>query len=178
MKLRQVFITAAICVGLPLGGNWTADTTKAKINFTVDGPFGTVHGSFSGLKTTIQFDEKDMSSSSMEASVDAKTVNTGIGLRNSDLRNKAEWLNTDKYPLISFKSKKIQKSEKGFVVQGDLTLKGTTKPVEIPFTFTGSGNTGVFKGQLIIKRTDFSLGTEGGSGGSLITITLEVPVHK
>ncbi len=178
MKLKQIAVISAVIVGLPFTANWIADTANAKINFSVKGPFGTVHGSFTGLKTTIQFDEKDLSGSSISASVDAKTVSTGVGLRNHDLRTEEQWLNTDKYPQITFHSKKIEKTDKGFKAVGDLVLKGVTKPIEIPFTFTAKGATGVFKGEFPIKREDYNLGKPGGSVGSIITITLEVPVKK
>jgi len=159
---------------------WTADASKARVLFTVKGPFpfGTVHGSFSGLQATIRFDEKDLPGSAVSASIDAKTVSTGIGLRNSDLRNKEEWLNTDKYPRISFKSSKIEKAPKDFKAIGELTLKGTTRPAEIPFSFTASGHAGVFKGRFAINREDYKVGKPGGSVGSTITIELEVPVSK
>jgi len=165
---------------LPPAGNWTADASKAKVLFTVKGPFpfGTVHGSFSGLKATIRFDEKDLQGSAVSATIDATTVSTGIALRNRDLRKKEEWLDTDKYPRISFKSTKIEKASTGYKAVGELTLKGTTHPVEIPFTFAASGNTGVFKGSFTIKREDYKVGGAGGSVGSTITIELEVPVSK
>ncbi len=170
--------TIGLIAGLILAGNWKSDPATAKVSFTVDGPFGTVHGNFSGLKSEIQFDEKNLSGSSISASIDPKTVSTGIGLRNRDLRKKEEWLNTDKYPEISFHSKKIEKTDKGYKALGELTLKGATKPLEIPFTFTSNGDTGLFKGQFTIKREDFNLGKSGGSVGGIITINLEVPVKK
>jgi polyisoprenoid-binding protein YceI len=178
MKLKQLMVLSALIVGLPFTGNWNADTANAKVSFSVKGPFGMVHGSFTGLKGTFRFNEKDLPGSSITASVDAKTVNTGIGLRNHDLRSKEEWLNTDKYSQITFQSRRVEKSEIGYKVLGDLTLKGITKPAEIPFTFTTSGATGLFKGQFLIKRDDYKIGKSGGSVGSEITIALEVPVKK
>ena len=146
--------------------------------FSVKGPFGTVHGNFSGLKATIQFDEKDLAGSSFTASIETKTVNTGVGLRNSDLRNKEIWLNSEKYPTISFHSKKIEKTAKGFTALGELTIKSTTKELTIPFTFAAKGNSGVFNGQFHINREDYKVGNKGGSVGDDITISLEVPVTK
>ncbi len=178
MKFKQILKASAIVLILQVTGNWKADTANSKINFTVHGPFGTVHGSFTGLETTIKFNEKDLSGSSITASIDAKSVSTGVSLRNSDLRNKEEWLNTDKYPRISFKSKKIEKTASGFKASGDLTIKGITKPVDIPFTFTNKETSGVFAGQFIIKRSDYNLGKPGGSVGSDITIILTVPVKN
>jgi polyisoprenoid-binding protein YceI len=178
MTLTQIIARSVVIAGLSFAGNWNADTAKAKIGFTVKGPFGTVHGNFSGLQATIKFDEKDLPGSSISASVDAKTVSTGIGLRNHDLRSKEEWFNTDKFPRITFTAKKIEKAVEGYKAMGDLVLKGVTKPVEIPFTFTANGATGLFKGQFTIKREDYNLGKPGGSVGSIVTIMLEVPVKK
>ncbi|HSC38810.1 MAG TPA: YceI family protein, partial [Chitinophagaceae bacterium] len=171
----SLFLLATVPL-LPVATNWKADPAKAKVTFSIKGPFGTVHGSFSGLKANIRFDEKDLAGSAVSASVDAATVSTGIGLRNRDLRKKEEWLNTDKYPQISFASKKIEKASTGYKAVGDLTLKGATRHIEIPFTFTPSGNSGVFKGHFTINRREYKVGKEGGSVGSDITIDLEVPV--
>src|SRR5450432_2678048 len=176
MKFKQLLATSAILLILPVTSNWKADTANAKVTFTLHGPFGTVHGSFTGLEATINFNEKDLSASSISASIDAKTVSSGVSLRNSDLRNKEIWLNTDKYPRISFKSKKIEKTDKGYQAIGDLTIKTDTKPVTISFSFEGKDATGVFKGQFTIKREDYHVGKSGGSVGNEITINLLVPV--
>jgi polyisoprenoid-binding protein YceI len=178
MKLKSYFGITVLFAGLLFASKWKADTAKSQINFTVKGPFGTVHGKFSGLKSDIKFDKDNLSGSSVIASIDAKTVSTGIGLRNRDLRKKEEWLNTDKYPLISFHSKKIEKKGDGYVAIGELTMKDKTKPVEIPFTFVGKGATGTFKGKFTINREDFNVGKKGGSVGSKITIELNVPAKK
>jgi polyisoprenoid-binding protein YceI len=176
MKMQQMIIGSALMVSLIFTGNWNVDTAKAKVNFTVKGPFGTVNGSFTGLKADIKFNEKDLPGSSITASIDAKTVSTGVGMRNTHLRNEEEWLNTAKYPMISFHSKKIEKTGVGYSATGELTLKGVTKPAVIAFTFTNKGASGLFKGQFSVKREEFNVGKPGGSVGSVITVNLEVPV--
>src|ERR1700704_5928824 len=110
MKTLLFFSLFFILSGLPATGNWTADADKAKITFTVDGPFGEVHGSFSGLTSVFQFDEKELSKSSITASIDAKTVSSGVGLRNTHLRNEEQWLNISKYPRNKIKTTKIEKN--------------------------------------------------------------------
>ncbi|HXB45301.1 MAG TPA: YceI family protein [Puia sp.] len=178
MKFMQIAAGALIMGGLSFASNWTVDTENAKVNFSVKGPFGTVHGSFTGLKAAIKFDEKELGTSSISASLEAKSVSTGVGLRNHDLRTEEQWLDTDKFPHMGFKSTKIEKTDKGFKAIGELTIKGTTKPVEIPFTFTNKESSGLFKGQFQIKREDYKVGKEGGSVGSVISVSLEVPVKK
>jgi polyisoprenoid-binding protein YceI len=174
-------ISALLLSGLILTGfivTWNADGSKAKVQFSVHGPFGTVHGSFTGLKASIQFDVEHPGSGSIAASIDPNTVSTGIGLRNHDLKNEEKWLNTAKYPTITFHSTHLEKTSGGYEALGDLTLKGVTKPMRIPFTFTPSGNSGVFKGEFVIHREDFGVGNKGGSVGDDITINLEVPVSR
>ncbi|HEV9038125.1 MAG TPA: YceI family protein [Puia sp.] len=176
MQISAILLTGLVLVGFV--ETWKADPSKAKVQFSVHGPFGTVHGSFTGLKASIQFDEQHPGSGSISATIDPNTVSTGIGMRNHDLKHEEKWLNTAKYPTISFRSTHIERTSKGFEAAGDLTLKGVTKPVRIPFTFSPSGNSGLFKGEFVIHREDFGVGGKGGSVGNDITISLEVPVTK
>jgi polyisoprenoid-binding protein YceI len=170
--------TSLIFFSLLLATNWTVDTANAKVGFSVKGPFGTVNGTFSGLEAVIQFDPNNLAGCSIRASINAKTVNSGIGMRNHHLQSEEQYLNTDKYPRITYKSSKIEKTGAGYKATGELTIKDVSKPVEIPFTFAPNGNAGVFKGSFTFKREDFNIGKSGGSIGDVITITLDVPVKK
>jgi polyisoprenoid-binding protein YceI len=178
MTAKFVFFRSILFAGSLITGNWTVDAVAAKVSFAIKGPFGTVRGEFTGLKATIQFNEQDLAGSSITASIDPATVSTGIGLRNRHLRDEEQYLNTSNYPAISFRSKKIKRAGSRFTAEGELTLKGVTKPVEIAFTFNSSGDAGLFKGEFTFKRADFNIGKAGGSIGELITMTLEVPVKK
>ncbi len=154
---------------------WNAKASAAQIKFSVKGPFGTVHGNLNGLRSTIVFEKDNLAASSFSARVDSKSISTGIKSRNSDLQ-KEKYLDSDKYPSISFQSDKIQKSGTGYKAIGDLTIKGVTKSIEIPFTFSEKGNDGVFKGSFTLQRQDYGVGKSGGSIGSTVTVDLEVPV--
>jgi polyisoprenoid-binding protein YceI len=178
LKIIISIVTLALIIGSISVSNWNTDAPKAKIKFDIGGPFGTVHGSFSGLKTTIVFNENDLAGSYILANIQAGTISTGIGMRNRDLREKEEWLDTKKYPMISFHSMKIVKTSTAYKAIGNLTMKSTTKSIEIPFTFNSTGHSGLFKGEFNIKRRDFNIGKEGGSVASIMTIMLEVPVRK
>ncbi len=176
--MKPFLASTFMILAMSLTGNWKVDSANSKVNFTLHGPFGMVHGSFTGLEADIKFNEKDLSASSIIASIDAKTVSTGVSLRNSDLRNKEEWLNTDKFPRISFKSNKIEKTAEGYKASGTMTIKGIAKPCDIPFTFGNKDSGGNFHGQFTIKREDYNIGKPGGSVGDVITIILSVPVKS
>lgn len=180
MRIKMIVLPLVLLIGSG-PGSWNVDASKAKVAFSVKGPFGTVHGDFTGLKATILFDEKNPGAGSISATIDPKTVSTGIGLRNHHLRSEEQYLNTDNYPTISFHSKKIEKTGNGYVASGELDLKDVHKPVQIPFSFNPSspnGKAGVFKGQFVIKREDYHIGKSGGSIGDDVTIDLEVPVSQ
>jgi polyisoprenoid-binding protein YceI len=79
MKQIMIAMLPVIFAGTFFAATWKADAAKAKVGFSIKGPLGTVHGNFTGLKSTIRFDEHDLAGSSITASIDAKTVSTGIG---------------------------------------------------------------------------------------------------
>jgi polyisoprenoid-binding protein YceI len=180
MKTKTIAIAAIIFTGLAFTyiTNWTVDTAKSKVTFTANGPLGKVDGSFGGLKTNIQFDENNLAASSIHASIEVNTIETGIGLRNKDLRDKPEWFDAAKYPQLTIQSKAIKKLDSGYKMDADLTIKGVTKPVIIAFSFTPAGNGGLFMSQFTLNREDFGLGKSGGSVAKEVSVKLEVPVNK
>ena len=156
---------------------WNVDAAAAQIKFNVKGPFGNVDGKLGGLKATILFDKDNLAASSIHASTDPRSISTGIKLRNEDLQ-KEKYFNSARYPLLSFESDQIEKSGTGYKAIGTLTIKGMSKKVEIPFSFSEKGNTGVLKGSFSIQRQDYGIGKRGGSIGSKVSIDLNVPITK
>lgn len=116
-----------------------------------------VEGSFQGMEGEIIFDQNDLNNASMNVCISAETVNTGNKTRDNHLRT-ADFLEIEKFPLICFRSEKIEKKEDGFIAIGNLTLHGVTKQIEIPFTY--SENT--FEGSFKINRQDYGVGSKRG----------------
>jgi polyisoprenoid-binding protein YceI len=123
-------------------------------------------GSFSGLKGTIKWDATNPSNSSFNVSVDANTINTGIDMRDNDLR-KERYFNVAKYPTINFVSTAVNAT----TVTGNLTIKGITKQVNIPYTVKPSGNGYLFEGKFPLNRRDFDV------GGSSFTLSDDLEVQ-
>ncbi|HEU0007490.1 MAG TPA: YceI family protein, partial [Terriglobia bacterium] len=89
----------------------------------------TVRGEFRKVAGTINMDEKDISNSSVEAVIDAATIDTREERRDNHLKS-ADFFDVAKFPTITFKSKSVTRQGEGkFKVAGDLTLHGVTKPV-------------------------------------------------
>ena len=156
---------------LATGTNWKIDEKKYSVAFSAEEADGVIKG----LKSTIVFNEDNLEGSSFKASLDVNTINTGNGMKNKHAKAE-KWLNAEKYPTITFTSSQITQSGSGYNAKGKLTVKGVTKEINLPFTFAKKGTTGIFKGNLSIKRQDYNI-TQDGIGDN-INITIEVPVKQ
>ena len=150
-----------------------------------------VKGSFNGLSGTLTEHTTDSTLSSVEASIDVATVNTGDAQRDAHLKS-ADFFDVEKYPTMTFKSTSVKPNgDGGYNVTGDLTLHGVTK--QITFDVDGPsapgkdpwGNTRIgLSATTKISRKDFGLNWNAAleTGGILVGddvhITLEAQFIK
>ena len=109
---------------------WTVDTLHSSAHFTVRHMMiSTVRGQFGGVKGTVKYDPKNPLASTAEATIDCTTINTGEPKRDSDLKG-AEFFDIAKYPVMKFKSKKVETAGQGRLkMTGDLTINAITRQV-------------------------------------------------
>jgi polyisoprenoid-binding protein YceI len=179
MKRTSLIVLAAIMVvasGFTASMLWNVSNEGLTINFEL--PDEGTKGTLSGLKASIDFDQKDPANSKISASVDVKTLNTGNKQKDDHLLS-ADFFNAEKYPVISFVSTSVKATENGFLASGNLTMKDSTMAVEIPFTFKEEGNGGgAFHGSMTVHSGDFGVTKKSKSGKDKVVITLNVPVKK
>lgn len=164
-----------IASGLPLAAQTKKIAPGNLVNFVIKNAGLKVDGSFSGLQGTIVFDEKALDQSSFEVSIDAKSISTGTTARDNHLR-KEEYFYVEKYPAIRFKSSKIERTKAAFLVTGNLYIKGKTKQISFPFTYTEKNNEGTFNGSFTINRRDFDVGGSSWIMADEATILLTIKV--
>lgn len=89
----------------------------------------TVRGQFGGVKGTVVYDPKNPAASTVEATIDVTTINTGQAKRDSDLKSE-DFFDVKRYPEMKFKSKNVEIAGPGKLkVSGDLTINAITRPV-------------------------------------------------
>lgn len=181
MKKSKISITLAICFFI-----FSAFTTYDYVSWTIAKDYEVrfsgsgASGTFSNLKGQVTFDQANLSNSSMEVSVDVKTIDTGNNLKDKHARND-DWFNAEKYPQIKFRSTNFSQKGTAYEVKGKLTLHGTTKEVRIPFTFEETTAGGIFVGSFTINREDYGIDgpwLRGAFVGEEFEIDLRVPVSK
>jgi polyisoprenoid-binding protein YceI len=122
---------------------------------------------------------------SVDVTIDAKSVDTGYPVFNGHIQGE-DFFNTEKYPTITYKSNKLKfDGDKVVAVEGDLTIKGVTKPVTLTLNSflcmphpmmkkDACGATATTK----VKRTDFNMGKYAPYVGDEVTLTIPVEAVK
>jgi polyisoprenoid-binding protein YceI len=145
----------------------------------------TVRGVFEKTTGTVSFDPADPAKTSIDATIDASTVNTRVQARDNDLRG-PHFLEVAKYPTLTFKSTRTEVAGAGKLkITGDLTLHGVTKQVQLdvdgpsetikdPMGHTRMGANATAK----INRSDFGMTYLPGMIGDEIEIILDVEMTR
>jgi polyisoprenoid-binding protein YceI len=154
-----------------------AQDWKIKDGYTVKFTSKDPSGVFSGLKGTIQFDDKDLAASKFDVSIDVATINTGNGMQNQHAKSE-KWFDAAKYPTINFKSEKISRTSSGYKADGTLEVHGVKKQISMPFIFQKNATGGLFTSTFDVNRVDFNIGKPGGKVPDVIKIDLSVPVSN
>ena len=143
---------------------WQIDTSHSSVTAAVKHMMlTTVRGAFSGTSGVIDFDPARPEAGAIELRIPTASVNTGDEKRDGHLRS-ADFLDAENHPEIVFKSTKVTpKGKNSFVVDGDLTIRGTTKPVAVNVDLLGiaedprAGQRAGFDAKFSFDRTQWGL---------------------
>lgn len=173
---------------IPAITTWKIDPVHSHAQFKVKHMMiSNVKGEFTGLIGTLTLDSDDVRNSKVEASIDARTLNTRDAQRDGHLKS-PDFFDVEKFQTLSFQSSKVtQKDDGDLAVAGDLTIHGVTRPVVFslgdlsPATKDPWGNTRLgLEATAKINRKDFgltwnaALETGGVLVGDEVTITLDI----
>ena len=170
-----------------LTGTYTLDPAHTRIGFVARHAMVTkVRGAFNEFTGTAVLDGANPGNSTVQVTIQAASIDTRNAQRDGHLRGN-DFLAMEEYPQITFVSTGVrQAGETTFEVTGDLTIKGVTNEITIPFEFEGAakdpfGNERVgFEGSVAINRKDYGVTWNAAleGGGVLVSdkVTLEFEV--
>jgi polyisoprenoid-binding protein YceI len=130
MKSSFVVATLALFGGTALAAEWDVDPVHTTAGFSVRHlAVSTVHGQFNKVSGKVDLDDKDITKSTVEVSIDVSSIDTHDAKRDGHLKS-PDFFDAAKFPTMSFKSTKVEKAGKEKLkVTGELTLHGVTHPV-------------------------------------------------
>src|SRR3954451_20781531 len=121
-----------------IAGDYTIDPAHTRIGFSArHAMVATVHGSFKEFTGTAHVDTAAPASSKVEVSIVANSIDTGQQQRDDHLRS-GDFFESEQYPDITFTSTDVERDGEDWTITGDLTIKGITHSIAVPFEFTGS----------------------------------------
>jgi len=163
-------------------GTWQIDPNHSAAQFSVRHlGVSTVRGAFTKVSGSAKQDPADPSKDTLEATIDAASVDTRVEARDKDLRS-PHFLDAEKYPTITFHSKATKVAGAGkLLITGDLTIHGVTKEVVLDVDGPSAAIKDPWGNQRIgasattkINRQDFGVSAAPGAVGDEITITIDV----
>ncbi|HPF34766.1 MAG TPA: YceI family protein [Candidatus Krumholzibacteria bacterium] len=192
--MRKILLLTALAALLTAGAaqaaTYAIDASHSSVSFKVRHMMvSKVKGFFEDFEGTIEFDETNMKSAKVNAVIQMASVNTNDEKRDGHLRNE-DFFDVAKYPTMTFTSTGVKQDGDDWLLMGDLTMHGVTKPVTLELEYNGTvedpwGNTRVgFSAEGEIDRTEFgivynsTLDKGGLAVGNEVEIMLEIEAIK
>ena len=158
---------------------WRVDTRSSAIGFgyTYEDESGATgfNGRFTNWRADIRFDPDNLDASSVVVTIQTASASTGVTAHDGALPG-PEWFDAAAHPTATFRTTRIRARDGGYEARGDLTIRGETRSVDLPFRLTIDGDRAAMTGSLTIDRRDFDVGA--GAADDLISrdITINVRV--
>jgi polyisoprenoid-binding protein YceI len=134
------------------------NTTASQISFTYNQMGSRVYGTFGKFEATLDFDTDNLADAHTSLHIDLTSIDAGSEDANTELVKPA-WFDTEKFPVAVFESRRFTRlAERRYLIDGQLTLKGITREVQVPVELKPGSAIGIFDGDLILKRDEFGLG--------------------
>lgn len=193
MHKRLIAAVVAVLLVAPLAAwavdatAWNVDTAHSEVGFKVRHFFTPVTGKFTDYDVQLNFDPDNLAESKVMAEIRVASIDTGNERRDGHLRT-GDFFDAEQFGTITFESSSIREAgDNQYVATGNLTIKDTTREVELPVTLLGikempegmqerfGSKIASFQANLTIDRNDYGVGT--GSWAETTVVGAEVEIE-
>ena len=185
------FAAGILALAAPLAmaqtSTWAIDPNHSEVDFTVRHmSVSNIHGRIGGVQGNILFNDVDATKSTVSVTIDVNTLDTGVTARDTDLKS-SNFFDVAKFPTATFTSTSVNKSGTHLKIDGNLTLHGVTRPVELDVDGPSAPMPGMDKkphsgytATATINRKDFGVGPNYPAAvvSDEIKLTIELEVAK
>lgn len=169
----KTVITLLLLLVLKVDQEKYDNTPLWSVKFSIDNAGFEVGGTLNVIEAEIKFDPEDLRHSYIHASADPSSIQTGISIRDKHLK-RSDYFDVVNFPEIRIQSKSFKKNgAQTYTGKFDLTIKGITKEIEIPFTI--KKNRGIYyEASFEINRLDFNIGDTSITLDEKVKISISV----
>lgn len=148
--------------------------TASQISFTYKQLGQRVYGTFSDFEGTLSFDTQKPEAGHALLKIQLASIDAGSPDANDELQ-RASWFDTATYPVGVYESTGVTAlGDNRYTISGNLTIKGTTLPVQVDVVLKEQSGIGVFDGEFILKRGDFKIGEGEWAGNSVVSNDINI----
>lgn len=177
-------LSSLLLVGTGFAETYKIDAVHSSVEFSIRHLVSRTSGHFNEFSGTIMYDPKHPEKMSVEATIQAGSIDTGNERRDGHLRSD-DFFGVEKYPTLTFKSTSAKKDGDAIMLTGDFTMHGTTKSITLPVTVLGVGKhprnqapIAGFETETVVKRSDYGVNNWTDAAGVLgdevkVRITIE-----
>jgi len=179
---RMLFAVVLLAVVAPaLAADWRMDAAQSRLEFIATFEKNPAPGIFKTFDVKMNFDPEKPQGGSLDVSIQPSSADMKVREVNDAIRG-PEWFDFARFPQAGFKSSDIRRVEAGreaghYIARGTLTLKGVQQAVEVPFTWSGKGDSALLEGELIVKRAAFNIGTGEWTATDVIGPDVKIRFH-
>jgi polyisoprenoid-binding protein YceI len=188
---RLAIISGILALAAPLAlaqtSTWTSDPAHSEVDFSIKHmSVSNVHGRIGNVAATIVLNDADITKSTVTATIDVSTIDTGVAQRDTHLKS-PDFFDVAQFPTATFTSSGVVKNGSRLTVNGNLTLHGVTKPVVLDAEGPSAPVQGRDQKQhsgitatTTISRTAFGIGSKFPSAmvGDDVKLTIELEIVK
>jgi polyisoprenoid-binding protein YceI len=178
--MNRIFGALGICVllcgaaGAANGADWRMDAAGSKIEFVATFEKSPVPGVFKEFDARLRFDPEKPEGGSLDVTIKVTSADMNIADVNKEIRGK-DWFDYAGFPQAEFHSTDLRRTGGDrYAARGTLSLKGVKQAVEVPFTWTGSGDGAAMEGEFTLKRGAFAIGTGEWAATTVIGADVKV----
>ncbi|MBY8947840.1 MULTISPECIES: YceI family protein [unclassified Pseudomonas] len=176
MKRRILTLALVLgVIGCAQAAQYTdVNRTASQISFTYKQLGQRVYGTFGDFEGTLSFDTQKPESGHALLKIQLASIDAGSPDANDELQ-RASWFDTATYPVGVYESTAVKAlGDNRFNISGNLTIKGTTRPVAVNVVLKELDGIGVFDGEFILKRGDFKIGEGEWAGNSVVSNDINI----
>jgi polyisoprenoid-binding protein YceI len=173
--LGPALVLAAVLISnAALGADWKSVPAGGKLEIVATFEKTPVPGEFKEFDARLKGFDPAKAGGSLDVVIKTASADFGVADVNREIRGK-DWFDMAAHPQAEFRSTEIRAEGKRHVARGTLALKGAKQAVEVPFTWTPSGDGATMEGELTVKRGAFAIGT--GEWAATDTIGADVKIR-
>ena len=158
--LAPIIVLIAVTLAIPLATadarRYAIQTEASELGFRATSRLMNADGRFHRFGGDVAVDPRDLATARINLSIEAASIDTGIGLRDTHLRS-ADFFDVERFPTITFESLRVEAAGRRATVTGRLTVRGVTREIAVPVDVSVSDVALVASGELVMNRRDYGM---------------------